>query len=147
MPSLYAGMDVDHRADIFAMGIILFELLTNRRLFLGGTDVETVELVEKAEVPSVSRLNSDVPRELEKILVRALERDPRKRFASAQECSDRLAEWLFGANLKVTPFDLASFLRRLFDEAPEEDAGERIDKMIADEILNLSMLIESSCEF
>jgi serine/threonine protein kinase len=139
-PETAAGLDVDHRADIFAMGIILFELLTNRRLFLGGTDVETVELVEKAEVPSVSRLNSDVPRELEKILVRALERDPRKRFASAQECSDRLAEWLFGANLKVTPFDLASFLRRLFDDAPSEDAGERIDKMIADEILNLSML-------
>jgi hypothetical protein len=51
-----------------------------------------------------------------------------------------MAEWLFGANLKVTPFDLASFLRRLFDDGAREDTGERIDKMIADEILNLSML-------
>ena len=43
-------MDVDHRADLFAVGIILFELLTNRRLFLGATDAETVEMVEAAWV-------------------------------------------------------------------------------------------------
>jgi serine/threonine protein kinase len=58
---------VDHRADIFACGIILWELLTGKRLFLGENDVQTVELVREAEVPSIKDWNADVPASLEEI--------------------------------------------------------------------------------
>ena len=139
-PEAAGGQDVDHRADIFSVGIILFELLANRTLFLGKTDAETVELVEKAEIPSISKLNSGVPREFELILNQTLARDPRDRFTSAQELGNRLAEWLFAENLKVTGYDLAQFLGRLFADASDEDPTERIDAMIAEEVLNLSML-------
>jgi serine/threonine-protein kinase len=139
-PEAAGGQDVDHRADIFCVGIILFELLANRTLFLGKSDGETVELVEKAEVPSISRLNEGVPREFELILNKTLARDPRDRFTSAQELGNRLAEWLFAENLKVTSYDLAQFLGRLFGDVAEEDPTERIDAMIAEEVLNLSML-------
>jgi serine/threonine-protein kinase len=139
-PEAAGGQDVDHRADIFCVGIILFELLANRTLFLGKSDGETVELVEKAEVPSISRLNEGVPREFELILNQTLARDPRDRFTSAQELGNRLAEWLFAENLKVTSYDLAQFLGRLFGDVAEEDPTERIDAMIAEEVLNLSML-------
>ena len=139
-PEAADGQDVDHRADIFSVGIILFELLANRTLFLGQTDAETVELVEQAEVPSISRLNPKVSREFELILNQALARNPRDRFTSAQELGNRLAEWLFAENLKVTSYDLAQFLGRLFADASQEDPMERIDAMIAEEVLNLSML-------
>jgi len=139
-PEAADGQDVDHRADIFSVGIILFELLANRTLFLGQTDAETVELVEQAEVPSISRLNPKVSREFELILNQALARNPRDRFTSAQELGNRLAEWLFAENLKVTSYDLAQFLGRLFADATQEDPMERIDAMIAEEVLNLSML-------
>ena len=139
-PEAADGKDVDHRADIFSVGIILFELLANRTLFLGQTDAETVELVEQAEVPSISRLNPKVSREFELILNQALARNPRDRFTSAQELGNRLAEWLFAENLKVTSYDLAQFLSRLFADASQEDPMERIDAMIAEEVLNLSML-------
>lgn len=139
-PETAGGMDVDHRADLFAVGIILFELLTNRRLFLGATDAETVELVEAAEIPSVSKLNPDVPRELQLIVEEALAKNPKKRFSSAKVFSQRLARWLSSENLTVTPYSLAEYLERLFSKEEKEDPRARIDGMIAEEILNLSML-------
>ena len=139
-PETAGGKDVDHRADIFAVGIILFELLTNRRLFLGATDAETVELVEAAEIPSISKLNPDVPRELQLILEEALARSPKNRFPSAKVFSQRLASWLASENLTVTPHDVAEYLERLFSDKRGEDPKARIDEMIAEEILNLSML-------
>ncbi len=139
-PETAGGQEVDHRADIFAVGIILFELLTNRRLFLGNTDADTVELVEKAEIPNITRLNPDVPRGLQEILEQALAKNPKRRFPSARALSERLAEWLSGENLVVTPYTLSAYLERLFSNDAKEDPHERIDTMIAEEILNLSML-------
>jgi len=139
-PETAGGKDVDHRADLFAVGIILFELLTNRRLFLGATDAETVELVEAAEIPSVSKLNPDVPRELQLIVEEALAKNPKRRFSSAKVFSQRLARWLSSENLTVTPHSLAEYLERLFSKEEKEDPRARIDGMIAEEILNLSML-------
>lgn len=139
-PETAGGMDVDHRADIFAVGIILFELLTNRRLFLGATDAETVELVEAAEIPTLAKLNADVPRELQLIVEEALAKNPKKRFPSAKVFSQRLAGWLASENLTVTPHSLAEYLERLFSVNEQEDPRQRIDGMIAEEILNLSML-------
>ena len=139
-PETAGGMDVDHRADLFAVGIILFELLTNRRLFLGATDAETVELVEAAEIPSLAKLNADVPRELQLIVEEALAKNPKKRFPSAKVFSQRLAGWLASENMTVTPHSLAEYLERLFSVNAQEDPRQRIDGMIAEEILNLSML-------
>lgn len=139
-PETASGKDVDHRADIFAVGIILFELLTNRRLFLGATDAETIELVEAAEIPSVSKLNPDVPRELQLIVEQALSKNPKHRFPSAKVFSERLAKWLSSAQVTVTPYSLAEYLERLFSKVDREDPHARIDSMIAEEILNLSML-------
>ena len=142
-PEAADGKPVDHRADIFAAGICLWEILSNRRLFLGKDDMETVDMVRRAEVPSLTALNPQVTHEFERVLSRALTRDPRKRYTSAREFGDALANYLFSNNLKVTSYDLASLVQRLFGadsaitiESPEE----RIGTLIQEEILNLSML-------
>jgi serine/threonine protein kinase len=145
-PEVVEGKTADHRVDIFAAGIVLWELLANRRLFYGPTDVETVELVRKAEVPPLSRFNPDVKPELTQILARALARDPRKRFTSAREFGEALADYLAHNSLRATNFDLVQLLDRLFaseaggGRAEDRRAREaRIGAMIDEEIANLSM--------
>ncbi len=140
-PEAADGKPVDHRADIFAAGICLWEILSNRRLFLGKDDMETVDMVRRAEVPSLTALNPQVTHEFERVLSRALARDPRKRYTSAREFGDALANYLFSHNLKVTSYDLATMVQRLFGSAHNnESPEERIGTLIQEEILNLSML-------
>ena len=59
-PEAASGLDVDHRADVFAVGIILWEMFTGRRLFYGETDYQTVEPVRQARVPSIAALNPEI---------------------------------------------------------------------------------------
>jgi serine/threonine-protein kinase len=139
-PEAAEGRMVDQRADIFAVGTVLFELLANRRLFLGKTDLETVELVRKAEVPSVHTLNAEIPKDLDRILGKALARDPRKRYPSASDFAKALAEFLSVSGLHVTSLDLASFVGELFSEDVAESVETRIDAIIQEEIINLSSL-------
>ncbi|GMV40886.1 MAG: hypothetical protein AMXMBFR64_26020 [Myxococcales bacterium] len=139
-PEAAEGKEVDHRADIFAVGTVLFELLTNRRLFLGKTDLETVELVQRAEIPSVSKLNADLPPEFEKVLLRVLSKDPKKRYMSCNELANDLAGVLFSRNMKVTSYDLAQFARRVFEQDESDTMEDRIGALIQEEILNLSTI-------
>jgi eukaryotic-like serine/threonine-protein kinase len=142
-PEAIDGRAVDHRADIFSAGVVLWELLANRRLFLGKTEMETVDLVQKAEIPSLTLLNPDVPEELDRLVARSLARDPRKRYHSAREMVDALTGYLFQEGLKVTSYDLAEFLRAIFEAQAVEAEGasqERIGLLISDEILSLSMM-------
>ncbi len=140
-PEATEGLAVDHRADIFAAGIVLWEMLANRRLFLGKTDMDTVELVKQAKIPPLSKFNSQVTPEFETIVNRSLAKDPRKRFLSAKEFGEALANYLFSSNLKVTGYDLASMLQRVYSEdAHAETPEERIHTLIQDEILSLAML-------
>lgn len=141
-PEATEGQSVDHRADIFAAGIVLWEVLANRRLFLGKTDMDTVELVKQAKIPPLSKFNPQVTPEFEQIVNRALTKDPRKRFLSAKEFGEALANFLFSSNLKVTGYDLASMVQRLYspDADSMESPEERIHTLIQDEILSLAML-------
>lgn len=84
-PEAVLGQSVDHRADLFAVGIIFWELLTNQRLFSGSSDVEVAHKVRDARVPPVHRLNPAVPEFAEQIARRALFADKAARFQSASE--------------------------------------------------------------
>ncbi|MDD5307490.1 MAG: serine/threonine-protein kinase [Deltaproteobacteria bacterium] len=141
-PEAAWGRPVDHRADIFACGIILYELLTGRRLFLGETDVQTVELVRLGDVPSVSRQNPDVPAELEAIVDKALAKDPSDRFQSCNDLGEILAGFLFSKRLKVTGFDLQRVVKTIVadDEARDVQKPSIIDKLIEDELQKFSTL-------
>ena len=76
---------LDHRADLFSLGVVLHETLTGRSLFRGDTDHETLERVRSLEVPDLSRVRSDVPPPLAAVVRRALERDPARRYQSATD--------------------------------------------------------------
>jgi serine/threonine protein kinase len=84
--------EIDHRSDIFAIGTVVHELLTGKRLFLGDSDFATLEMVRNAEVPAASLINPEVPPELDNILFRALTRNPDDRYAWASDMADDLNE-------------------------------------------------------
>src|ERR1700729_2195205 len=105
-PEAAMGQDVDLRTDIFAVGIILWEMLCGRRLFLGETDFQTVKKVQQAVVPAVSTLNKKVPPELERIVNKALARDPAQRYQTARDLGQDLSKFLFKFGLPVSTFDI-----------------------------------------
>ena len=116
-PEVVDGKPADPRADIYSAGIILWEMLCARKLFAGKTDLETVDLVKAGEVPKPSTLRRDVDAELDAVVLRALAKNPKRRFQSARELEQELATYLFKHNLRVTQADLAGFLLSLEEQA------------------------------
>lgn len=113
-PEQTNGRQVDHRADIFALGVVLYESVTVSRLFRGQTDAETLLKVRQAEVPSARQRNPDLPAELEHILRKALARQPEDRFESAEDLSDALEELLVKEGQVVGRQRVADMMRGLF---------------------------------
>jgi serine/threonine-protein kinase len=84
-PELIVRQEASHLLDIFALGVVLWECLTGKRLFQGADDSETVRKVARCEVAPASSLNADVPAELDMVLEGLLARDPNARYQSARE--------------------------------------------------------------
>lgn len=134
-PEAAEGHEVDARADIFSIGIVLWELLAGKRLFLGENDYATVKLVQRANIPRLAPLNREVDEAFEEILLRALAKDPKHRYQSARELGDALAHYLFNRQLKVTAFDLANLVQvAMSDEPAQTSEGSLIEKLIQNEL-------------
>jgi serine/threonine-protein kinase len=86
--------EVDARSDVFSLGVVLHEALTARRLFLGENDLHTLKMILEAPIPPPSRQNPAVKRSLDRIVMRALRRDPQERYASAAEMADDIEAYL-----------------------------------------------------
>jgi eukaryotic-like serine/threonine-protein kinase len=89
-PEQARGAGVDRRADIFACGIVLWEALAVKRLFKGDGEAETLNRVLYEPIPMLRSAAPDVPVELERVTMKALERDPAARYATAQDFADDL---------------------------------------------------------
>jgi serine/threonine-protein kinase len=118
-PEAATGDKVDARTDIFAVGILVWEMLVGRRLFLGKTDYETLKQVQKAQIPSVAQFGVKVPAQLEQILARSLTREPGRRFQSAQDMGAALAQFLFSYGKVVSAFDIAGLVESVLEKKDE----------------------------
>ncbi len=146
-PEAALGEPVDARADVFALGIVLWEMIAGRRLFLGETDYQTVKLVQQANVPSLARLNPEVDADLEVVIGKALARDPRERFGGAREFGDALAGYLFSKQLKVTSYDIANLVKEVVErkkKAVKPQEASIIDRLIQEELLRFTSLDDMS---
>lgn len=135
-PEAAAGREVDARADIFSLGIVLWEMLAGRRLFLGETDYATVKLIQQANIPRLAPLNNQVDETFEELLLKALTRAPEDRYQSAQEFGDALTGYLFARQLKVTHYDIAQLVTTaISDDAPSgKHESSLIDRLIQEEL-------------
>jgi serine/threonine protein kinase len=96
------SLHVDARTDIYSLGVILYELLTRERPFQGNRRLLLLQVLE--DVPRPPRhLNDKVPRDLETVCLKAMEKDPAHRYATAAEMAEDLRRWLAGEPIKARP--------------------------------------------
>ncbi len=134
-PEVATGQNIDQRADIFALGVCLWEMLAGRRLFLGDTDYETVQAVSNADVPSLVGVHPEIDPQFESLLLKALARDPDDRFPSAREFGDALASYLFHHQMKVTSYDIANLVQAALERQKSVPPQPMmIDGMIQEEL-------------
>src|SRR5512143_214842 len=97
-PEQACGLEADARSDVFALGAILYEMLTGRRAFARGSTAETLSAILREDPPQMGRLSGTVPRALESVLRRCLEKDPEDRFQSARDLGFALDALAQGAD-------------------------------------------------
>jgi serine/threonine-protein kinase len=148
-PEAARGENVDHRADIFSVGILLYEMLTSKRLFYGDTDYQTVELVRNAKIPPIAAQNPEVEPEFEEICRKALARRVEDRFQTATDLQDALAHYLFSRGLKMIQRDIAEMVRACIEDQATQSAGGAKGKRFGtiDNILHAELDAFTSFEF
>ena len=120
-PEQSRGEAVDPRTDVFALGIVLWELLTGGRLFEGDSDVAVLRAVQQSVIAPPRRLNPDVGPDLDEAVMKALTRDLDQRFQSAQELERALAAYVFANARSYDDTDVGGFLRGLFAQELEAE--------------------------
>jgi len=124
-PEQVMGKNIDRRSDIFALGVVLFECLTLKRLFVGASDVQTLLNIREADVEQRFKRHSYLPKPIRAILRRALAKDPNDRFQTATDFQEAILDYLFDSRLKVSSRSLAQFLDQvLAPEAPNTRPSE-----------------------
>jgi serine/threonine-protein kinase len=140
-PEAAWGKEVDARTDVFALGIITWEMLTGRRLFYDEDPHKTIEMVRAARVPSIQSINPKVDGELEGIVRKALARDPEQRTPSAADFAEELSHHLFAHGRKITSRDVANTVKEIrAAKKPSSSAQSLIDALIADEIAKMTSI-------
>jgi len=151
-PEAARGEEVDARADIFAVGILLYELLTGKRLFYGETDYQTVELVRNAKIPPIKPQNPQVEPELEDIVRKALAKRKEDRYQNATDIQDALAQYAYSRGLKVIARDIAELVRQcLEDRRMQSGEGKPkttsiIDHLLQDEIAKFTSVDDEEAD-
>jgi serine/threonine-protein kinase len=113
-PEQSRGENVDARTDVFALGIVLWEMLTGGRLFDGDSDLAVLRAVQQSVIAPPSRLNPDVPEELSAVVMKALERLPEARHQTAGELERALVQTVLNHAQSPDDTDVATFVRRVY---------------------------------
>jgi serine/threonine protein kinase len=121
-PEQIRGKPLDKRADVFAVGVVLYELLIGRRLFQGN-DVQIMTEVVENDAPPPSSVIPDFPPELEQVVLKALSRDRAQRSPSAAHLLMSLEQFCLRNSLVTAPLVVSRFVRSLFPYERAQEAG------------------------
>ncbi len=128
---LIRGAAVDRRADIYAAGVLLYELLTGRRLFRfdeGSTYRQVARVVTAGKIDAPSFRKPGLPLALDELVMRALRTEPGERYQTAEELRDAVQQQLYSMNPTISADDLATSMRDLFPD--EMEASRQIKGML-----------------
>jgi serine/threonine-protein kinase len=132
-PEQVLQQTVDRRADVWSLGVCLWEMLALRRLFRRGNEYETLQAVTQDPIPPPSVLRPDVPTALDAVVLRALERDPGERYPTAREFG-RAINGALSSMGHVSVADVAELMQSLFGDEHRQrvELVDRARKMEAD---------------
>lgn len=119
-PEQVRGEDVDRRTDVFALGVVMWEITTGRRLFRMDNDLDTLERVQACIVPSPSSIVSNYPVELESVVMKALAKDKTRRYQTARELSRALQQYLMKSGQFIGADEIGDYMKRVL--------GDRFEK-------------------
>ncbi len=126
-PEQVRGIELDNRSDIFACGVVLYELLVGDRLFLGESDFSTLEKVRNVEMVPPTRLNKNLSPQLERIVMKALAKPREDRYRHTSEMGEDLQRYLFATNQPFARTDLQRYMQQHFkDDLAQEK--KRLEK-------------------
>ena len=118
-PEQARGGGVDRRSDLFSLGIVMWELLTLERMYRRTSDFENMVAIVNEPAPAPSSVRSEIPPELDGIVLRMLEKDPAARFQTADELHEALEQVALRIGMSLSSASLGRYLRELFGERPE----------------------------
>jgi serine/threonine protein kinase len=125
-PEQAEGKTVDVRSDLYAIGVIFFELITGKRLFNAPNDFLAIEQVKKSELPEGWKIS--MPNELSQIIARALQKESADRYRSAADFLDELKQYIVGNGLVTDSIELSQYAKDLFRAEYEKAFSEARQK-------------------
>ncbi|MEO6953325.1 MAG: serine/threonine-protein kinase [Polyangia bacterium] len=137
---------LDRRSDIFALSIVLWELITQRRLYRGKSDFEIFKAIVEEDAPPPSTYRGDVPAGLEAVVMKGLRRNRDERYETAQELQVALEDWARSERVPASPVRLAAYMKDLFGAPPQlESILEQVseDDPLAKRIRSLNVADDS----
>ncbi|HRI69467.1 MAG TPA: serine/threonine-protein kinase, partial [Polyangium sp.] len=132
-PEQANGQPIDWRSDIFAVGVLLFELSTGKRLFKGASEYETLKLICEKDYPRPAEVRPGFHPTLDRIIMKALEKDRTTRYQSAREMQSDLEAFVREERIPVSQISLTQWMQALFEDklAQQRDALQDV-KQLAD---------------
>jgi len=131
-PEQCRGDDLDRRSDVFAIGILLFELTTGTRFVKHTHEYAVMHQLVHEDAPRPSSRRRDYPPELERIVMRALQRDRDERYASARDLQLDLEEFATEHKVRLSSLGLGQFMQEIFGDQAELDVEDRPSMAIGD---------------
>lgn len=120
-PEQVTGKQLDHRSDLFSLGVLLYEWLTGHRLFTGKTDVEVLRGVVEGKIYPPTYFQPDLPPAVEQLVMKALERNREQRYQSAWEFQFDIRQYLAQHEFNPSNIHLSNFIRQIFAEEIRKD--------------------------
>jgi eukaryotic-like serine/threonine-protein kinase len=123
-PEQAQGQPVDARSDVFALGVVMYELLTGTRVFKRANDIQTLSAVMEYQAPPPSAIDERLPKELDPIVMRALEKDREARYQGAREMQEALEDWLRKNEVPSGSVHLGAFMQDLYADRLAREVSE-----------------------
>jgi serine/threonine protein kinase len=137
-PEQVRGAKIDHRSDIFAVGLVFYEMLTGTRAFERESSLKTLKAIVQEKPLNPRELNPEVPMEVIKLLSKALEKNPDRRYKTAQEFQLAIEDYLETSPKKSNNVRLSRYLYDLFDDELNSAEGTLVVKGVGQVIIPTS---------
>jgi uncharacterized membrane protein affecting hemolysin expression len=115
-PEQALGESVDHKADIYALGLVFYETLNGKRLYQFDSDFEAIRAIPRMEIEPLKNLRPHVPEELDRIVMKCLEKQKESRYQTASELYADLTAFKKECKITFDASDLASFMKKYFKD-------------------------------